>query len=174
MKQKIEGKMSTNSFFEAIKLPIKYKVIIAISSGILIFIPSEWTIKWFGIHIYGSFRIIIGIVFIVSLAITVVEILIELVKLIMFLVFGNSDYLLNRKKFKKIEDKLSEQEKEIIAMYIQEDTEFLDLPVNNGVVIELEKKRIIKRQGEIGTGFMNFSYKMSSEVFRYLKEQCIE
>ena len=162
--------MGFEDYIKAVKLPIKYKLLISISSAFIIFVPKELLQKWVGIQIDGTIRIIIGLVFLFSASITIAETIIELTKFIIFIIYGSNNSLINKKQFMRIVEKLSNEELSYISSFIKNNAQFIDMPLNDGVVIELQKKRIIQRQGEIGTGYMNFSYKISSDVFNFIKE----
>lgn len=157
-------------YINIIMWPLKYKLLLSISTGFIVFVPSEILHKWMGFQVDGSFKITIGIVFLIISIATIIEIF---MKSWQFIFNSSSDGMINKQKFKKILKTLSEQEVLCIHTFIEHEKQFLNMPINDGVIIELQKKGIIQREGQIGSGGVHFPFKISKNVYDFFRENLI-
>lgn len=130
-------------FIDFLKLPSYILGALAIASGILLFAPENVIQMLYMTGFRAKYGFSIGIVFIVSVSILAV--------LLVKLVYGSISKKHDSKKLKENQEKyllqLTGEKVELINAFLQEPTHTLMLPMNNGLVIELQYYHVISRAG---------------------------
>lgn len=157
--------MDPSKFLDWIKLPTKTLTGLCIVFGILIF-STEPTLEKFGLKLFVTdFRAYLGVGFLVTLALTVVNCVSATWKFIYPWV-AQAYWISGGKK--RLQS-LNPTEKEILKYYIQNQTRSQNLPIQNGTVNALEREKIILRGSSLGT-MHGFDYIMQPWAWEYLNK----
>lgn len=131
-------------FLDFIKLPTYLLGALAIASGILLFAPDSVIQLLYMTEFKENYGFTLGIVFITSISILAV--------LIVKLVYGGISEKHNLKKLKAAQAKflmnIGNEKVEVINAFIQQPTHTLMLPMNDGLVIELQHYKVISPAGQ--------------------------
>lgn len=131
------------SIVELLKLPLYIIGALAMSSGIVLFSPSSFLDKLYLLDYKDKYGSVLGIVFVVSVAILVVQLLIIICKKI-------SNYILDKKLLNaqiRFLKNIDEPKKEILIKLLQSPTHTAMLPMRNAYVIELTNINAITPAG---------------------------
>ncbi|WP_035287936.1 superinfection exclusion B family protein [Clostridium sp. KNHs214] len=131
-------------FIEFLKLPPNILGALAIASGFLLFLPNRIIKKLYMLEFRNRYGFVIGVVFVVSLAILVV--------LLMSKVYHHFH---DKKVAKKVSEgqikylkNMNQEKVMIIKAFLRESTHTLELPMNNGLIIELQHYFVITPAGQ--------------------------
>ncbi len=131
-------------FVDFLKLPPYILGALAVASGILLFLPDKVIKKLYMIEFRDKYGFTIGIIFIVSLSI-----------LTILLVLKIYHFFYDKRLDKKVAEgqlkylgNMSRDKVMIVNAFLQERTHTLELPVNDGLVIELQHFGIITPAGQ--------------------------
>lgn len=131
-------------YIDFLKLPPNILGALSIASGVLLFLPDEVVKKFYMLEFREKYGFTIGIVFLVSLSILVVLIITKVYKF-----FDNK---IVAKRLPKLQSKYLKEMREdqviIIKEFLKTPTHTLILPVNNGLVIELQHFNVITPAGQ--------------------------
>ena len=131
-------------FLDFLKLPTYILGALAIASGILLFAPDSVIQMLYMTEFRAKYGFTIGIIFITSVSILTVLI----IKLIYKAISGKH----NLKKLKEAQTKflmkLDGEKVDLINTFIQQTTHTLMLPMNDGLVIELQHYSVISPAGQ--------------------------
>lgn len=129
------------SIIEGLKLPIKILIPIASVTGAILFLPTEVVSQLYLTDFKEQWGFVIGIIFLISTAISIQELLIKGYK--------KCENYYYKKKFKEIQPKilkrLSLQEVTVVTLLNGSPGGTLFLPINNGIVVKLENKKVISK-----------------------------
>ena len=131
-------------FVDFLKLPPYILGALAVASGILLFLPDKVIKKLYMIEFRDKYGFTIGIIFIVSLSILTILLVLKIYhffydkRLDKKVAEGQLKYLRNMSRDKVM----------IVNAFLQERTHTLELPVNDGLVIELQHFGIITPAGQ--------------------------
>lgn len=130
-------------FIDFLKLPSYLLGALAVASGILLFAPDEFIRMLYMDNFRDTYGFTIGIVFIVSVSILAV--------LVLKLFCRSVSRRHNSKKLKENQEKylltISSEKVELINAFLQQPTHTLKLPVQDGLVIELQYYNVITPAG---------------------------
>ena len=131
---------------EALKLPLKYIWVIAIASGLLLFVPSRYLDKINLTTICKDYGPIIGAIFLVSSILVGVHIVVSLWN------YGRNRYLRSkREKYRKQAlHSLDPKEKAVLREFYIQAQSTLQLPIDQPIVAGLLAKGILGRVGQHG------------------------
>lgn len=144
---------------EILTLPISIMAALSLASGLLLFSPSTFVEKMFMIEFRDKYGFTIGIVFIVSISILIVNLLYTLTKSITGVKAKKKFYASAEKRL----DNLNHYQKAILFALYQQDNRTLPLPLHDGAVLELEQKFMI---GKATSQYMVSD--LNNAVFPYL------
>ncbi len=131
-------------FVDFLKLPPYILGALAVASGILLLLPDKVINKLYMIEFRDKYGFTIGIIFIVSLSILTILLVLKIYhffydkRLDKKVAEGQLKYLRNMSRDKVM----------IVNAFLQERTHTLELPVNDGLVIELQHFGIITPAGQ--------------------------
>ena len=131
-------------FVDFLKLPPNILGALAVASGILLLLPDKVIKKLYMIEFRDKYGFTIGIIFIVSLSILIILLVLKIYH------FFN-DKRLNKKVAEgqlKYLRNMSREKVMLVNAFLQERTHTLELPVNDGLVIELQHFGIITPAGQ--------------------------
>lgn len=132
---------------EILTLPISIMAAISLASGVLLFSPTSFLERLFMMEFREANGFIVGIVFLVSASILIVNLIIRLAK--------SGVEAKNRRNFyanaEKILMKLSDYQKAIVYGMFLEDNHTVNLPLHDGAVAGLSQKYII---GQVSGQYM--------------------
>lgn len=124
---------------EILTLPTTIMAALSLASGILLFSPTSLLDQMFMLEFRDRYGFIIGIVFIVSVCILIVNLIYQTAKSISNAKAKRNFYANAEKRLKK----LNNYQKAIIYALYQEDNRTLPLPLHDGSVLELEQNYMI-------------------------------
>lgn len=157
--------MDPSKFLDWIKLPTKTLAALCIVSGILIF-SGDSTLNQFGLKtLVSEYRAYLGVVFLLTLALTIVNSLSATWKFIYPWVAEAYWIRAGRKRLQN----LNPTEKQILGYYIQNQTRSQNLPIQDGTVNALQKEKIIIRGSSLGSIY-GFDYIMQPWAWEYLNK----
>lgn len=155
---------------ELLKLPIRIIVSLCIASGFVLLLPNNLIEKLYMLSFRENYGFIIGIVFILSLSITLCYLLFYLSPKI----WNKLTYKKNNEKIKRGQRKfianLNNYEIEIIKALINEPDNTLELPMNTGIVRKLENYFVISKAGtsfQVDLDYPVIPYFLQPWVFKY-------
>lgn len=129
------------SIIEGLKLPVKNLIPIASVTGTILFLPTEILNKLYLTNFKEQWGFIIGIIFLISTAISIQELIIKGYKKC-----ENSYY---KKKFKEIQPKilkeLSLKEIIVVSLLNESPNGTVFFPITNGIIVKLENKKVISK-----------------------------
>ncbi len=143
---------SPKDFFDFFKLPPNILSAISFATGLILFLPEDILSKMYLINFKNKFGFIIGILFLLSVSILIVFILSYIIEKVKNKVKdyklkkGRIEYLLRADKSKT----------NLIKEFIKNETHTLSLPMNDGLILELEHFMIISTAGN--TQLANYDY----------------
>ncbi|MGG1689411.1 superinfection exclusion B family protein [Heyndrickxia ginsengihumi] len=124
---------------EILTLPATIMAALSLASGMLLFLPQFLLDQMFMLDFREKYGFIIGIVFIVSVCILVVNLIYQTAKSISNAKAKRNFYANAEKRLHK----LNNYQKTIIYALYQEDNRTLPLPLHDGAVLELEQNYMI-------------------------------
>ncbi|AOV07994.1 superinfection exclusion B family protein [Sporosarcina ureilytica] len=124
---------------EILTLPTTIMAALSLASGILLFSPTSLLDQMFMLEFRDKYGFIIGIVFIVSVCILIVNLLYKTARSISNAKAKRDFYANAEKRLQK----LNNYQKAIIYALYQEDNRTLPLPLHDGSVLELEHNYMI-------------------------------
>jgi len=144
---------------EILTLPTTVMAALTLASGILLFSPETLLATMYMTEFRNSYGFIIGIVFIVSLSILIVNLIYTIAKVISHTRAKKHFYATAEKRLRK----LNNYQKTIIFALSQEDNRTLPLPLHDGAVLELEQNKMI---GKASSQYMVSD--LNNALFPYL------
>lgn len=126
---------------EILTLPITIMAAISLASSILLFSPTFFLEKLFMLEFREQYGFIVGIVFLVSISILIVNLVYTISKSAMA-AKSRRDFYTNAEKILK---GLSDYQKTIVYGLFQEDNHTAELPIHDGAVAALSQLQIIGR-----------------------------
>lgn len=151
---------------EALKLAPRYLIALSLVLGITLFAPDEWTQKLGISHLAEDYRQVIGLSFLLSLALLLVYAGQWVAKKI-----GRALY---ERKFKRDLAKrlrrLTEDEKQILRYYIAKQTRANTLRYEDGVVQGLVGSGVIFRTSNMGSLLEGFAFNINEFAWDMLNE----
>lgn len=164
----IKGAIQLEAFFtkamEVLKLGTKQLLILALITGMALYLPKNLTDSWRLTAIIEEYKPWIGGVFLVSIAISVINIILSIFNKISRTRSNKQSMKIRKKKLHR----LTPKEKFILVRYFALNTTSQDLPVNSGVVNELAAYMIIGRSSSLSSRGFNFSYNIQPWAREYL------
>lgn len=124
---------------EILTLPTTIMAALSLASGILLFSPTSLLDQMFMLDFRDKYGFIIGIVFIVSVCILIVNLIYQTAKSLSNAKAKRNFYANAEKRLQK----LNNYQKAIIYALYQEDNRTLPLPLHDGSVLELEQNYMI-------------------------------
>lgn len=157
--------MDPSKWLDWIKLPTKTIAALCIVFGGLLF-SGDSALERFGLAGFiGEYRAYLGMGFLVTLALTVVNSLASFWKFIYPWIAEAYWIRLGRKRLKS----LNPTEKNILRYYIQNQTRSQTLPIQDGTVYALQKEKIIFRGSSLGS-LHGFDFIIQPWAWEYLNE----
>ena len=157
--------MNPSKWIDWIKLPTKTLAGLCIVFGILIF-SGEVALKKFGLNSFvAEFRAYLGVGFLVTLALSIVNSISAIWKFI-YPWIAEAYWIRNGRK--RLQN-LNPTEKQILSYYIQNQIRSQNLPVQDGTVNALQKEKIIIRGSTLGSIY-GFDYIMQTWAWEYLNK----
>lgn len=157
--------MDPSRWLDWIKLPTKTLAALCIVSGVLIF-SGVSTLDKFGLKTFvAEYRAYLGVSFLVTLALTLVNSISAIWKFIYPWIAEACWIRLGRKRLQN----LNPTEKHILRYYIQNKTRSQTLPIQDGTVNALQREKIIIRGSSLGS-LHGFDYIMQPWAWEYLNE----
>ena len=154
---------SFKDFVDFLKLPPNILAAISIVTGLLLFLPDKCIEKIYMTNFRNDYGFIISILFLISSAILII--------LIGTFIFKKINNKISNKKLKKgrIKYLLNADKNKInlIKQFIKDDTHTLILPMNDGLVIELNYYSIITMAG--GTQLVDMGFDNSVNIRYFLQ-----
>lgn len=142
---------------------------LALSSGILLFAPSN-LLEDIGVVFFAvSYRMHIGLAFLLSVCLLFSMAINGLWDTIFREFFRQT---INARAYRKELWQLNEDEKVILRRFFEEGTRAQSLSIQDGVVLGLQKRMIIIRVGDVGhAGYvMSFPFNIQPWAWEYLKK----
>lgn len=131
-------------FVDLLKLPAYLLGALAIASGILLFAPDDVVQMLYMTAFREKYGFTLGIAFIVSVSILAI--------LLVRLIYRSASEKWHLKKLKEAQTKFLKkvdgEKVELINAFIQQPTHTLMLPMNDGLVIELQHYNVISPAGQ--------------------------
>lgn len=166
--------MDFKGIVELLKLPIKIIVALCIASGLILLSPENFIDKLYMSSFRNNYGFILGIVFVVTLSITMCYFIFYLAPKVWEKLTRKS----RMKKFRKGKinclKSLNSNELEIIKALIKEPDNTIQLPMNRGIVIKLEHYCIISKAGsnfEVDLEEPIISYFLQPWVFEFFDDE---
>jgi len=144
---------------EILTLPTTIMAALSLASGILLFSSTTLLNQMFMLDFRDKYGFIIGIVFIVSVCILIVNLIYQTAKSISNAKAKRNFYANAEKRLRK----LNNYQKAILYALYQEDSRTLPLPLHDGAVLELEQNYMI---GKATTQYMVSD--LNNALFPYL------
>lgn len=144
---------------EILTLPTTIMAALTLASGILLFSPTALIEQMYMIDFREKYGFIIGIVFIVSISILIVNIIYQTSTAISNAKSKKQFYATAEKRLQK----LNSYQKAIIYALYQQDNRTLPLPLHDGAVLELEQNIMV---GKATTQYMVSD--LNNALFPYL------
>lgn len=132
---------------ELLKLPIKIIVALCFASGLILLLPNDFVNKLYMADFRTNYGFILGLIFVVSLSITICYVLFYLAPKLWNKLTHKSKMKKIREGQKKFLKSLNENELEIIRDLIREPDNTLELPMNRGIITKLEYYSVISKAG---------------------------
>ncbi|MGM0783614.1 MAG: super-infection exclusion protein B [Pseudomonadota bacterium] len=155
--------MDISRIADWLKLPTKTLAALCFVAGILLFSSAEFLSTVGLSDLVETYRGYIGVIFLVTLALVVVNAAAAIWKF--FKPWIVQAYLIWQGK-KRLQA-LTQEEKEILAYYIQNQTRSQSLDIKSGTVNALQRDRIIFRGSNLGTYF-GFDYVIQPWAWEHL------
>lgn len=124
---------------EILTLPITIMAAISLASSILLFSPNSFLTKLFMLEFREQYGFIVGIVFLISISILIVNLIYTISKSTIA-AKSRRDFYANAEKNLR---GLSDYQKTIVYVLFQEDNRTADLPIHDGAVAELSQMKVI-------------------------------
>lgn len=138
------GGIELKDFDDFLKLPPNILAALSIASGALLILPDKIAEKFFIMEFRDKYGFTIGIIFVVSTSILIVLIL---SKVYYYFHDKSSSKKLVEAQTKYLK-RMNRQQVVLIREFINDPTHTLELPYNNGLVIELQHLQIITPAGQ--------------------------
>lgn len=126
---------------ELLKLPAKIMLAISLASGVVLFLPNKLITKMYMNDFRDKYGFIIGVIFIISTSILIVNLITEVYKIL--------DYIYSKRKVnkngKKLLRDLDEYKRLIVYELYVQDNHTDELPLNDGAVVFLEHMMVIQK-----------------------------
>ncbi len=161
--------MDFSKLIEWIKLSPKYLLPISLISGLLIF-SNEKSLNVFGLNEFvNKFRSLFGIIFLVSVALVISDLILHL------FAFGKNLYLkLSIQKMRKAKlMNLTPDQKDLLYRYIYYNTRAQNFPVMDGNITELVYFKIIYQASIVGW-LEDWAYNIQPWAWDYLQKHKAE
>ena len=127
------------NFIDFLKLPTYILIALAVASGILLFSPDTFIQSLYMANFREKYGFVIGIVFIISVSLLVV--------LALRFIYNKISTKQSLKKLKEEQEKfllsISGEKVELIKAFLQQPTHTIMLPMQDGLVIELQSANVI-------------------------------
>ncbi len=162
--------MKALDIINKVTLPLKYKLVLTIGSGIVIFSPKDWVQNKLGIQIDGPFRTLFGIIFVLFASLSVAEILIEIGRSSGKLIITKVKQYSENKKIIKNLYELSEEEQDYLYVFLRENTITQNMPTNDGITQSLIRKGIIFLSSRISAYYLNFPHNINPIIWEKIKK----
>ncbi|MDQ0090531.1 hypothetical protein J2T12_003954 [Paenibacillus anaericanus] len=144
---------------DLLNLPTTIMIALSLSSGIVLFSPESILKKMYMIDFRNEYGFVLGLVFIISLSILIVNLIYQTSKSI-----SGKRARVNFYATAKIRlSKLNDYQKAIVYLLFSQDNRTFNLPLHDGAVLELNEKMIIGRA--TSTYFVE---DLNNAVFPYL------
>lgn len=150
-------------------LPLKIIVALCISSGLILFLPSNIIEKLYMLSFRHNFGFILGLVFVISLSIILCTIIVFIVKIITNK--AKDKKLVNAKN--KFMESLDKNEKRLLKQMYNESDKTLNLSYNSGTVAKLTKYGVIaptSPHSYIDLLYPQMPYFLQPWVCKYIEE----
>lgn len=152
---------SVKDFTDFLKLPPNILSAVSLATGLILFLPEKILKKMYLINFKDKFGFIIGIVFLISISILFIFLLTFVIKKIKNKIDdrkvkkGRIKYLLNADKSKT----------NLIKEFIKDKTHTLSLPMNDGLILELQYFGIINATGNTQLADMGYDNSVYIKYF---------
>lgn len=154
------------SFIEFIKLTPRYLVAVSIFCGLLLFLPAE-TLNQIGADEFADkHRFWLGALFLASLTLWVVA----MVKFGWVAISDNVRHWLLKQSVRKRLEELTEEEKEVLRYYIQNQTRTNVLRIDDGIIRGLVSSHVIYQAANLGRLSSGFSHNISDVAWKHLNK----
>ena len=154
----------TKPLFEFLKLTPRYLIALGITAAFMLF-STESILKNLGIYDFAqNYRHWLSFVLILSSAILIVTVVIEITK-------WPKRWWRKRKFYNRMTERLNcltENEKQILRFYIGQQSKTNTLRIDDGIVQGLESAGIIYRATSLGNMLEGFAYNISDFAWDYL------
>ena len=158
--------MDLSKWLDWIKLPTKTLAGLCIVFAILIFSNGN-TLDKFGLKsLVDQYRAYLGVGFLVTLALTIVNSIAAIWKFIYPWIAQAYWIRIGKKRLRS----LTPTEKKILGYYIRNQIRSQNLPIQNGTVNALQKERIIVRGSSLGS-ISGFDYIIQPWAWDYLNKK---
>ena len=132
------------NFIDFIKLPAYLLCALAVASGILLFLPDGMIQKLYMTEFRDEYGFTIGILFVVSISI-LSALLVRKIYTVINDIRINKKVIENQRKYLL---KVSNEKVSLICEFLRQPTHTLTLPINDGLVIELQNFYVISPAGQ--------------------------
>lgn len=132
------------NFIEFLKLPWYLLLALAVASGFLLFMPEKVIMSLYMAEFRNQYGFVIGTVFIVSISILFAMV----VKWVYNFVVQKYDLKTCKKEQERLLLNLSKEKVEVVQKLLNQRTHTLMLPMNNGLIVELQYYDIISPAGQ--------------------------
>lgn len=157
--------MDPSKWLDWIKLPTKTLAALCIVFGVMVF-SGDAALGNFGLKAFvEEYRAYLGVGFLATLALTVVNSLAAVWKFIYPWIAEAYWIRIGRKRLQS----LNPTEKEILRYYIQNQTRSQSLPIQDGTVNALQREKIIIRGSSLGS-LHGFDFVIQPWAWEYLNE----
>ncbi|MCK4649248.1 superinfection exclusion B family protein [bacterium] len=161
--------MNAKDIIKQVTLPLKYKLIISLGLGLVLFVPSDLLSSKFGFILPDWTRISLSIVFIIFLSFSVIEILFLIIEKIKDYILAYYTNIRRKRVIIFALKNLSSKEKLYLKAYIEDDSISETMPFTDGIVQSLVRKEIIYQASNISVSHLDFAYNLQPLVHEYLK-----
>ncbi len=152
--------------FDITKLPTKFFFLFTIISGILLFTNNSILQKIHLEKINDSYGWIIGLVFIFSLGLVVINFFIWVLKFLL----DKINFIKIKKDYKKSLKHLDFHEKSVLREFVLNDQTSIEMPIDNPIVSGLLKKRILTINKQFGNSFIIKGFKATVSLSYYAEK----
>lgn len=164
------NEVNVKELFSQLTLPLKYKLVLSLGVGLVLFLPDDVLSSRLGIQLLPWLRSVLGYVFIVAVALTVAEIVVSVMDIARtrFAQWWRRKSTV-RAVIRQLHN-LSPDEKAYLATFVRDDTITQSMPINDGIVQSLVKKRIIYRASVLSQVGAHFPHNLQPLVYEHLKK----
>lgn len=164
--------MNPGNILEWVKLSGKQAFVVLVITSILLFGEASLLQKIGLAEARETFRLWIGILWLLSVSLVVTELFYPIYKWIS----QKIEFRVNLKEMHKRLHHLSPDEKEFLAVYIINNTKTQSADISDGVANGLKGLNIIYRASNVAYHFKTFPFNIQPWAWEYLKEhpECLE